>query len=167
MISAIKTLKAVLESIPSNPTIKIGYWNEISNDLSLMGLDKSKDGTKFPLIYVNTFCSFDSGEVVRENSFNNIRFYIITEAELNDGFVDRISSTFETTIFPLRDEMIHTMIRSKRFNIAQNSNLLEFEKSEFMYPYLFGEKQNQNKFNEVIDTLEITFKKLRIKTLKP
>lgn len=166
MISSLNILKSVLESIPSKPTIMLGYWTEIANDLVLMGLDKSKDGTKFPLIVVNTFAKYETGTVVRETSFKNIKFYIINEASETAGFIDRVSSTYENSIIPLRDEMLHTMVRSKKFNLSQKDNLLEFEREEQMFPFLLNEGKSQNKTNEVVDTLELTFKELRIKTLK-
>ena len=163
MISSINILRSVLETIPSKPLVKIGYWKEVSSDLALMGLDKDNDGKKFPLIIVNINATYEAGSTLQIESFKNIKFYLIEESDQLTGTIERLSATFESTLFPLRDEMLKFMKRSGKFNMMQKNNLLQFERTEQLIPYINGESKDQNKLNEIVDCIEITFKELHIK----
>lgn len=166
MQNVFKILTDICYTIPSHPTVVCGYWTEVRNSLAQMGYDKSKDGTKYPLIIINTNVVFKDGDVLYNGvELDGIRFYLVCQADLKENFAQKMENRYESIIFPLFDEMIETFELSNKIRFYNKKSMKTIECEKTLYPYLNTNNKDQNQIYDIVDAMEVKFKDFKLKNL--
>ncbi len=166
MVNVFKILTDICELIPSKPTVVCGYWTEVRNSLAQMGYDKTKDGTKYPLIIINTNVVFKDGNVLFNGAeLDGIRFYIVCESDIKESFTQKMETKYKNIIFPLFDEMIETFELSNKIRFYNKISMKTIECEKILFPYINTDNKEQNQIYDVVDAMEVKFKDFKLKNL--
>lgn len=161
-----KIIKDVCDTIPSNPLVICGGWEEVSRDLTLMGLNKTKDGTKYPCIIINSNTTFKSGTDKSSNIvLDKFQIYIVCQAKMNEGFLDSQELRYNATIYPLADEMFEAFDRSNLIDVTVEKDMKGLNYEAKQYPFIKTEAKDQNQLNDIVDAMLFTFKEFKLKNI--
>jgi len=167
MVNVFKILKDACSLIESDPSVVYGYWIDVRNALASLSYDKTKDGTKYPLIIINAGTTGISGEVMFEGEkLDSLRFYLITQAKLNESFENKMLNRYEAILFPLLDDMIKALEKSNKVRFYNKNSMKTYEYEYTLLPYIkTDEKEQQNQLHDIVDAMEIKFKNFTLKNL--
>lgn len=155
MKEPILIIKDVVEGMNNAPRFIAGNWTEALKLNSLQSYDKTKDGTRYPLIVLDpNFTITEANETGRNGEFE-CDFYFIVRTESNYTVVERLENVYEPIINPLINSFFYAMYRSGKFVFDRTKNI---EKG-----YFIGlERENlyyaKNVLNDVVDTVKIKIK---------
>lgn len=147
--------------VNNEPYFRWGQWVEISNILSGLGKHNDYAGTKFPLVYLPFVWEEDKQDNL---VFNTIDFdlYLITSTQKNYKSSERLTNSFKNTLVPYYNSLITEMLDNKWF---YNTDRIINHTVKYL-PYLGHEEENQNKLNQVVDAIYLSFKNVQIANLK-
>jgi hypothetical protein len=148
--------RTIFSTIP-NVRFMFGDWTEISNNLSLLDLDKANDGLKYPLIVMHN--DFEEND---ENTVTCTKieptFYLITESISDETSSVRLSSTYTDVIYPLYDKFKRALFDSNLIIFDTDSNLETYTHIKAIRKnlyYLSNENKTQNKLNDIVDAMSV------------
>jgi len=140
-----------------------GYWPEISNGLLRMGVDKSLDGLKYPLIVMHSSIIEHRGTAQRYLAEIDCKFVLIAETKPNYSTLDRIANIYEPVLYPLYASFLDALSSSHLLDLSQKDNLGQIKHDKQDLFYMGSELKNQNQLSDIVDAIELTFKNLKIR----
>lgn len=155
MKEPILIIKSVIESMENAPRFISGNWNEVLKLNSLTSYDKSKDGTRYPLVFLDSRFAIREGVETGRNGEFDAEFYFITRTEKNYTVVERLNNVYEPILNPLINSVFYAIYRKNVFVFDREINI---EKG-----YFIGlERENlyyaPNVLNDIVDTVKIKIK---------
>lgn len=167
MIDGFNVIKNICIDAELVPTVCLGYWNDVVNQLSVMGYDKTKDGEKYPLIIINTNSKQTNGDsLVNSCVFDEIRIYIACEAVIGESFEDKMLNRYKSILYPIYDSLMNAFFLNRNVNISSNNSYKLSTDTVTLYPFLNNVDSSQNKINDIVDALEIKIKNFKLINIK-
>lgn len=130
---------------------RYGYIKELNQ--ILVSYSKTKDNAliKFPLFWVPQPFKIYHGEIGYWGTIKNFRAFIIQETNPKYRAEDRMEKIFKPVIYPIRDQWLLQMKKSKVFKI-QAIESLQFSETD---RYYWGAEQ-QSILDDIVDVMEIS-----------
>lgn len=164
MINPILILIAELEKLDPKPTILLGSWEEISSQLSTIGISGVLPSGRYPAIVIPIGFEYAFGtSIINEAEISDIPMYLITDTRANVNLTTRYSSTYGTILYPLAEKLEQRLIKSNKFDIWVKDMNNEISKKVTEHPFDIKGTKDQNRVKEVVDCLEIRYDKIKIK----
>jgi len=155
MIEPILIIKDIVEGMTNAPRFIAGNWTEALKLNSLQSYDKTKDGTRYPLIVLDPNFVISEGAETSRNGEFECDFYFIARTDKNYTVVERLENVYEQTLNPLVTNFFYTMYRSGKFVFDRTKDI---EKGYFIGLQRENLYYAPNVLNDIVDTVKVKIK---------
>lgn len=149
---ALSIIETVIGQMQSQPRFIADSWENVVNANKGNAYDKTKDGTRYPLIVCNPMFEERRGIEIGVKSEITTDFYIVAETKKEWTPKERIDNVYTPILSPLFDEMIYTMYRSGKIEFNEINPIA---KQRFINCTTENLYYAPNNLNDIVDALKV------------
>lgn len=152
-------MEAIVTSIQTDslPRFSYGYWLEEQNKLSVKSLNWQNSIT-YPFIFMPVDYDEDFGAEPIYYSSNDFILYIVGKSKINYKSEERFENVLKAILYPIYQNLMQAMIDSLSFD-KEGKRFIAHEKKDLYY---HEAAINENKLNQPIEVIRLTFSDLKI-----